>query len=259
MFLPWLLLRLGVLVPLNKSFEEDDSAPRLPVFEGHNVVGRGNVPANDKRLSRKHITLSASLHDGSALLLVEGMNPAVINSGDQKRKLNSGERATIKNDDIVELIPGSFYFKYVTQSDQRNSAMDRKESGGDRECKIVRAGLKRTREELDSGGSAVHSPVQHRLEMKVKEESPIVRNSENPESKRSTVSTSGNSEETLRHFHIPDDKMPLTFRFLKGQGLPEWANTSCVSIDDVIKHVQHLRKFLRSWLFMEKVVVSLST
>ncbi|KAJ8442278.1 hypothetical protein Cgig2_011201 [Carnegiea gigantea] len=260
---------VGVLVPLNKSFQEDDSAPRLPVFEGHNVVGRGNVPANDKRLSRKHITLSASLHDGSALLLVnlvqklrflgwkkvkendfhktvsnleswpddvqEGMNPVVINSGDQKRKLNSGERATIKNGDIVELIPGSFYFKYVTQSDQRTSAMDRKESGGDRECKIIGAGSKRTREELDSGGSAVHSPVQHRLEMKVKEQSPIVRSSENTESKRSTVSTSGNSEETLRHFHIPDDKMPLTFRLLKGQGLPEWANTSCVSIDDVIK------------------------
>ena len=63
-------VKVGVLIPLNKSFEEDDSAPSLPVFEGDNVVGRENVPVNDRRLSRKHITLSASLHDGSAQLLV---------------------------------------------------------------------------------------------------------------------------------------------------------------------------------------------
>jgi len=87
------------------------------------------------------------------------MNPVVINSGGQKRRLNSGERAIIKSGDTVELIPGSFYFKYVTQSDQKNSAMDTKQSGGERECKIVGAGSKRTREELDSGGSSVHSPV----------------------------------------------------------------------------------------------------
>ena len=61
-------------------------------------------------------------------------------------------------------------------------------------------------------------------------------------------STSGNSEEALRHFHVPDDKMPLIFRLMKVQGLPEWANTSCVSVDDVIKVILWLEalRFLGS-------------
>lgn len=45
------------------------------------------------------------------------------------------------------------------------------------------------------------------------------------------------SEEAIRDFHVADDQIPRTFRLLRVQGLPPWANTSCVSISDVIQVV----------------------
>lgn len=45
-------------------------------------------------------------------------------------------------------------------------------------------------------------------------------------------------EEAIRDFHVPDDQIPCTFRLLRVQGLPPWANTSCVSIGDVIQVVK---------------------
>ena len=45
----------------------------------------------------------------------------------------------------------------------------------------------------------------------------------------------GSSGEAIRHFCVPNNELPLTFRLLCVQGLPPWANTSCVSIDDVIQ------------------------
>lgn len=47
-----------------------------------------------------------------------------------------------------------------------------------------------------------------------------------------------NSVEAIRNFHVPDDKLPMTFRLLSVKGLPPWANTSCVRISDVIQVVR---------------------
>ncbi|EOA23023.1 hypothetical protein CARUB_v10003786mg [Capsella rubella] len=41
--------------------------------------------------------------------------------------------------------------------------------------------------------------------------------------------------EAIRRFVPPDEKLPSTFRLLSVNGLPDWANTSCVSINDVIE------------------------
>lgn len=45
----------------------------------------------------------------------------------------------------------------------------------------------------------------------------------------------GGRVEAIHHFRVPNDKLPQTFRLLNVQGLPQWANTSCVSIRDVIQ------------------------
>lgn len=41
--------------------------------------------------------------------------------------------------------------------------------------------------------------------------------------------------EAIRHFSAPNNKLPLTFRLLRVKDLPAWANTSSVSIRDVIQ------------------------
>ena len=104
---------VGYLVPLNHNLEENPSAPKLPISHGTNLIGRANIPLPlpDKRLSRNHITLTAS-SDGSAHLLAEGTNPVVVNSRNKRRKLNSQENAAISDGDILELIPGHHLFKY---------------------------------------------------------------------------------------------------------------------------------------------------
>lgn len=82
----------------------------------------------------------------------------------------------------------------------------------------------------------------------------------------SMAGSSGNSlskrdsnEETIRHFRVSNDKLPLTFRLLRVQGLPQWANTSCVSIGDVIQ-VQILLLFLKgdATCSLSNIVVALS-
>lgn len=42
-------------------------------------------------------------------------------------------------------------------------------------------------------------------------------------------------EEAIRDFGVSEDELALTFRLLRVKELPAWANTSCVSINDVIK------------------------
>lgn len=224
--------QVGILVPLNKSLEKEKSMPELPVFEGDNVIGRNNVPMADKRLSRKHLILSASSSsDGSANLHVEGMNPVVINSGGQRKILTTGDKTTIKNGDVVELIPGKHYFKYVTLCNQRNSDAISKANKEVGEHTSLGIGRKRAREDLISGASVGPSTQLHGIGRKVEE----FVNNVSVESKKQNCSNSRNSEEALRHFHVSDDRLPSTFRLMKVRGLPEWANTSCVSIDDVME------------------------
>lgn len=51
----------------------------------------------------------------------------------------------------------------------------------------------------------------------------------------SSHSIEDTSAEAIRHFHVPNYELPSTFQLLSVKGLPQWANTSCVSINDVIQ------------------------
>jgi len=54
--------QIGYLIPLNRNFEEEEKAstPKLAISDGTNIIGRNNLSVNDKRLSRKHVTITAS-------------------------------------------------------------------------------------------------------------------------------------------------------------------------------------------------------
>lgn len=51
----------------------------------------------------------------------------------------------------------------------------------------------------------------------------------------SSHSIEDTSAEAIRYFDVPNYELPSTFRLLSVKGLPQWANTSCVSINDVIQ------------------------
>ncbi|TXG47099.1 hypothetical protein EZV62_026393 [Acer yangbiense] len=187
--------KIGYLVPLNNDFKEDTSLSNLPLSPGLNVIGRNNISISDKRLSRKHLTLTAAA-DGSANLLAEGTNPVVVKSGDQRKKLKSNEHVSIFDGDIIELIPGHHFFKYVIS-------------------------LSRKRPPSFNGGTDNEEPSTKRMRKHAESENGIRKGE--------------NLEEAIRDFRVSNDKLPLTFRLLRVQGLPSWANTSCVSIGDVIQ------------------------
>lgn len=197
--------QFGYLVPLNENLEEDLSSQKLPLVHGLNTIGRSNIPLPDKRLSRKHLTLTAG-SNGSANLLVEGTNPVVVKSGDQRKKISSREEATVADGDIIELIPGHHFFKLVTLVRHCDASSQGKQ--------------KRSGKSDDNNG---------------------IRGGEETNRKKARQAELGNGDnfgdcvEAIRNFQVSGDKLPLTFRLMKVKGLPGWANTSCVSISDVIQ------------------------
>jgi hypothetical protein len=56
----------------------------------------------------------------------EGPNPVVVQSKGQRKKVCALEKARIAHDDVLELIPGDYFMKYVSLSDEHKSsaAMD---------------------------------------------------------------------------------------------------------------------------------------
>ncbi|KAK1260165.1 hypothetical protein QJS04_geneDACA019126 [Acorus gramineus] len=60
----------------------------------------------------------------------------------------------------------------------------------------------------------------------------------------SDVIASADDAEAIRRFNVPKDKLPLVFRLMRVQGLPAWANTSSVAIDDVIQ-----KNKPQNWIF----------
>lgn len=54
--------------------------------------------------------------------LQEGPNPIVVRSEGQRRKVCAQERAKIAHDDVLELIPGDYFVKYVNMGDEDKSS-----------------------------------------------------------------------------------------------------------------------------------------
>ncbi|WCJ20295.1 Tyrosyl-DNA phosphodiesterase 1 [Euphorbia peplus] len=233
--------QIGYLVPLNLNLEENHSLPKLPISTGPNSIGRLHLPVSDNRLSRRHLTLTASPH-GSFNLSPEGANPVVVRIGDrsQRRKLKPGETVLISNGDVIELIPGQHYYKFVVSGTSNgNSASpskaNTKRGCGDGEDQCIR---KKMREAAEN--RANNPPRDDGEDQSVREKMrEAAEDRANNVAKRSKVELgcggSGGCEEAIRGFRVADDKLPFTFRLMKVQGLPAWANTSCVSISDVVK------------------------
>ncbi|VFQ88592.1 unnamed protein product [Cuscuta campestris] len=183
--------------------EGSGSIPKIPINEGPNCLGRSCVPANDKRISRKHLTVIAT-SGGSAEVFVEGTNPVVIRSKGVRKKLLSGERWEIGDRDVVELIPGHYCFRYTALRNV-NSPHSR-----NKRPLII--------EESSSSKEGGHSLKKAR------------ENGLEPDSHKTEILV-----EAIRYFDVPKDKLSQTFRLLRVHELPAWANTNAVSIHDVIQ------------------------
>ncbi|KAI3829368.1 hypothetical protein L1987_03490 [Smallanthus sonchifolius] len=207
--------QVGVLVPLNDNLEEDssNSIPRVEISKGTNVLGRDVIPITDKRLSRKHLSVTVSF-DGSTQVAVEGTNPVVIRSQDQRKKLLSHEKLTIKDGDIIELIPGHYLFKYKAF----NGAKKRDTPD--------------TQKRPLSEGAQDDSLAQKRLRQ-VYEDEALARKLQSE--MNNDIQDKERNVEAICNFKPPKDKIPQTFRLMRVKGLQPWANTNSVSIGDVIQ------------------------
>ncbi|XP_051128605.1 tyrosyl-DNA phosphodiesterase 1 isoform X2 [Andrographis paniculata] len=213
---------IGYLVPLNGKLEEEDNPliPKIPLHRGITYVGRDCIPVADKRVSRKHLAFNASA-DGSADIAVVGTNPVVLRANGTRKKLSSGEKWKIQAGDVMELIPGHYFFKYVPLSS--NTIEDSPSRG---------RGKRPLSDDSSKGKGNDGAPSKKRLQKTIVEED-LPRNSNNVVSHKDHRSDA--SSNNIRHFHVSKDKWPMTFRLLRVKELPEWANTNAVSIGDVIK------------------------
>ncbi|XP_073005062.1 tyrosyl-DNA phosphodiesterase 1 isoform X1 [Typha latifolia] len=224
-------VKIGALVPLQSNLVVNDSVSRIPIFEGANVVGRNHLAISDKRVSRKHISLHAS-GDGSAEVLVEGPNPVIIRSEGHRRKICSQEKVMIVNGDVMELIPGTYLFKYATIGDEHafSSTTDSSSSRkGKRHGEEVGLSTKRNRQILED--EAFARTLQDNLARHSTATSILSSGSQ----LATTNILDSSKMEAMQHFNVTRDELPLIFRLMQVQGLPTWANSSSVTIQDVIE------------------------
>lgn len=208
-------VQVGFLVPVSDYLEEDEknSIPKIPLSEGLNWVGRDCIPVTDKRLSRKHLTVTAT-STGSADVLVEGTNPVVIRLKGERKKLLSGERWKIESGDVIELIPGRYLFKYVSTAPKDETSTINKQKRPFSEESIT-----------DKGQMHGKKKAREVFQEEASEKNMLHNNGQETES----------SVEAIHQFRVPKRKLPLTFRLMRVRELPAWANTEAVSINDVIQ------------------------
>ncbi|KAI0529672.1 hypothetical protein KFK09_002226 [Dendrobium nobile] len=227
---------IGLLLPLQRNFIVDALAAKISVFEGVNFVGRDNITMPDKRVSRKHISLHGS-SDGVVELVVEGPNPVIFKSGNQRRKLSSQEKLFIDDGDILELIPGNHFFKYVKARGEHASSSgrdlvfsDKAQKQADKDALVCDRNHQLLQDE------ALARKLQNLEDNRLLEVSPPVF----PKSWSScptsdAVRVSSNSMEAIHQFDVSKDCLSLVFRLMRVQGLRKWANECTVAINDVIE------------------------
>ncbi|OEL28790.1 Tyrosyl-DNA phosphodiesterase 1 [Dichanthelium oligosanthes] len=228
-------VRVGTLVPLanDNAGSSNGSVSTIPIFEGSNVVGRNHLVVTDKRISRKHLSLNASA-DGSIEVIVEGPNPIIVRSEGQRKKVCAQEKAKIAHDDILELIPGGYFVKYVDMADEHKSSVPIGSSSvkkGKRHSEEDTAAVKRNRQIMEDEALA------RTLQESFAEESTIVSDMASGQTS-SLLDKAGSSKRSNERMHpvSPSNDVPsLTFRLMHVQGLPSWANSSSVTIQDVIQ------------------------
>ncbi|XP_011629341.1 tyrosyl-DNA phosphodiesterase 1 isoform X1 [Amborella trichopoda] len=231
-------VKIGLLVPLNNGQEEDGMLAKLPVFQGDNVIGRNDLGTTDKRVSRKHISLNA-MDDGSVEVVVEGPNPAIVKSGVQRNKLGPKNKTVMVHGDVLELIPGKHCFKYMVVDCDKQTSVSKMSSHDPLEVK--EASVERTLSTVKrkwqdpEHEEFVQDEVPNKLSTEAVNKSVTVNSGQSGYKKLKKESASIDSLEAICQFNVQRDKLPLTFRLLQVQGLPEWANTSSVKIRDVIQ------------------------
>ncbi|KAL3519526.1 hypothetical protein ACH5RR_017675 [Cinchona calisaya] len=217
--------QVGFLVPLRNNLEEEiekeeKTIPKISLSEGLNVIGRNCIPVTDKRLSRKHLSIHAAAN-GSAEVFVEGTNPVVVRTKDERKKLLSGEKRKIEDGDIIELIPGHYYFKYVTLDGKKNE------------------NLTTNKQKTYLDGESSYGKDQVHIRKRTRDASEVEPEPLAEQSKKKQLEKNGkdieNSSEGICQFKVSNFKLPLTFQLLRVQELPPWANTNTVSINDVIQ------------------------
>ncbi|WZZ38320.1 hypothetical protein YC2023_034579 [Brassica napus] len=139
------------------DLKEDNSSPRITLSEGPNTIGRGNVSITDKRLSRKHITITTST-SGSASLSVPisfFVNQSlylsllgrkertlwVVRSSGERKKVNPRGEVSLANDDLIELIPG--HQLVLPGSHERSAKKARKEGDDSDDVEAIPSYLQR--------------------------------------------------------------------------------------------------------------------
>nr|CAB3454489.1 unnamed protein product [Digitaria exilis] len=226
-------VRVGTLVSFKDSAgSSNGSVSTIPIFEGINVVGRNHLVVPDKRISRKHLSLKTSA-DGSIEITVEGPNPIVVRSEGQRRKVCAQEKTKITHDDVLELIPGDYLMKYIDKTDECKSSTPSGSCGvkGKRHSEEDSAAVKRNRQIMED------ETLARILQESIAEESTVVFDIASSQTS-SLLDSAGSSKRSNGRMHSvgPSNDVPsLTFRLMRVQGLQPWANSSSVTVQDVIQ------------------------
>lgn len=141
-----------------------------------------------------------------------------MSSQGQRKKICPNDKVLIKDGDIVELIPGTHLFKYTAIGNDNSSQTPQKSTSSS----------KRVRH------NEVRESSVAKRNKQILEDETLARDLQQAEDER-TLEGSSEKKEALRDFRVPEDRISDTFRLMRVQGLPSWANCTSVTIQDVIQ------------------------
>ncbi|BBN01781.1 tyrosyl-DNA phosphodiesterase 1 [Marchantia polymorpha subsp. ruderalis] len=237
---------VAFLTALSTDGSVDGSVPPLAVYTGENIFGRDDCHVFGKKISRKHLRLTAwsDEREDHFDVYVLGPNPVEVFSGRGKVKVKPKECCVIGDTDVIYFLPNDLPF--------RLNVCHRKECSTVSNTVVETTHRTITRVISTSVPSAVSKDVNNSGVKKrhladdegawnqLKEEINWHRNDANA----GTVPMIA-SGRSLKPVEIPASKLrrtkfslnfpPSSFHLLHTTGLPQSANSGCVRLQDVIE------------------------
>ncbi|KAH7436531.1 hypothetical protein KP509_05G024500 [Ceratopteris richardii] len=172
-------------------------------------------------MSRSRLKLGVLYPVRDSNVEVEGQNPIIVKKGTHRHELKRSEKISMCAGDIVELLPGKLAFQLRDISCGEKVVLNTTE-----EKKML---AKRKRQELED--EALAKALQA-IEDEHGQTSHAVHASG---VKLDDSGTSSSSKSDCKQLKFTHGQCPRIFQLLKVKGLPRWANTGCLDIQDVIE------------------------
>ncbi|KAG6554736.1 hypothetical protein Mapa_003755 [Marchantia paleacea] len=240
---------VAYLTALSKDGIVDNSVPPLPVYTGENIFGRDDCHIFGKKISRRHLRLTAWSEEGKDHfdVYVLGPNPIEVFSDGGTMKVRPQECCVIGDTDVIYFLPNDLPFR-LNVCHQRMCSNHSKTVVATAHRTVVQNAA--TRASAMSFSSRVSEDIVGKKKRQHRDDEDAWRTLKEEVNRHRTEADAGRVSMTASsrsHYagDVPISKLRRTnsssrfpassFHLLHTMGLPKSANSGCVRLEDVIE------------------------